>query len=144
MTKAWNSTLRQRKPLKAKKGLEHKLPLPTRKGRGFNSTLRPISDKQKVINKLWNEITDEKCYETDFICLWCGKKGQRHDRGRLDYLNGHHTRKPRYKHNKPEFCYPAHEFKCHQEIEDNNIDVEEYPNREIWLHSKEATDDRKD
>lgn len=124
MTKRWNSTLEQRTPLKAKK----------RHGR--NSTLRPVSDKQKAKNELWAKITEEKCYETGFICLWCGKPGQRNDRTRIDYLNGHHTRKPRRNHNKIEFCYPIHEFRCHQEIEDNNVDVELYPNREAWLRSK--------
>jgi len=136
MSKRWNSTLNRNKPLKAKKGLERRTPLKASKSRGYNSTLRPVGDKQAVKNDLWGRITDRKCKETGFICLWCGKAGQRHDRERLDYLNGHHARKPRYKHNKPKFCYPAHQFKCHQEIDDNNVDVERYPNREAWLNGQ--------
>ena len=117
--KAWNSTLTRHKGLKSHK------------------RLNPKSDKQREKDALWNGITEEKCYETGFICLWCRQPGQRNDNTRFDYLDGHHTRKPRYKHNKKRFCYPSHRAPCHGEIEDNNIDVEKYPSREAWLKSLE-------
>lgn len=120
MTKPWNSTLERRTPLKAKKRLQ------------------PVSDKQREKNALWNKITDEKCHETGFMCLWCGQPGQRNDPTHWDYLDGHHTRKPRYLHNEKQFCYPVHRAPCHSFIEDNNIDVEKYPNKEVWEVDNEA------
>jgi hypothetical protein len=98
--------------------------------------LNPKSDQQRERDRLWNEITAERCYEMGFICLWCGRPGQRNDPTRFDYLDGHHTKKPRRSHNEKKYCYPVHRAPCHGEIEDNNIDVEQYPNRENWLRSK--------
>lgn len=116
--------------------LERRTPLKARKGLERHARLNPKSDKQREKDAHWNEVTEEKCYETGFVCLWCGQPGQRNDNTRWDYLDGHHTTKRRFNIHTQEVCYPAHRAPCHGEIEDNSIDVNEYPDRENWLRSK--------
>lgn len=48
MVKRWNSTLEQRKPLKAKKGLERRITLKVRKRRGWNSSLKPVNERRQA------------------------------------------------------------------------------------------------
>lgn len=127
------TTLQRRTPLKAKRGLRPR------------KRINRISPMQAARNQLWNEITDERAIEEHHICQWCHQSGQRLYPQLLSYLDGHHTVKPRRSHNKPEYCYIVHRFQCHGEIEDNNIDVRVYHDREAWLKSKEAlneTDNR--
>lgn len=99
--------------------------------------LNPMSDKQREKNEHWNDITLEKCAETGFMCFWCGRPGQRNDNTRFDYLDGHHIIKRRHNIHTKKNCYPVHRTPCHGEIEDNNIDVRQYPNREAWLRSRD-------
>jgi len=107
------------------------------KGLTRQKRLNPKSDKQRAKDAHWNGVTAERCYEVGFMCLWCGQPGQRNDNTRFDYLDGHHTIKRRYNVHTKEVCYPVHRAPCHGEIDDNNIDVNEYPNREAWLRSRE-------
>ena len=132
-----NSTLKQKTPLQSRQGLKTHTRLKSNKELERHTRLNPKSDKQRAKDKLWNKNTEEKCYETGFICLWCHQPGQRNDNTRFDYLDGHHTRKPRYMHNKKRFCYPAHRAPCHGFIEDHNIDVELYPDKEAWERRKQ-------
>jgi len=114
------TTLKRKTRLKAHKGL-------TRRKR-----LAPVSDKQKTKNTLWDKITDERCYELGFMCQWCHRPGQRNDPSRFwDFLDGHHIEKRRYNIHTKKNCYIAHRL-CHDFIEDNSIDVREYPDKEAW------------
>lgn len=87
------------------------------------SRINPISPKQREKNKHWNGVTDERCRELNYLCQWCGKVGQRTDRERGDFLDGHHIAKRRYNIHTKENCYICHRAPCHRFIEDNNIDV---------------------
>ena len=107
------TALKRHTPLKAHKGLI------------------PISPKQKAKNELWNRTTDERAEEEHYRCQWCHKLGNRNPNS-FSYLNGHHKIKRRYNIHTKENCYVVHEFKCHGEIEDNNVDVRVYPDREAW------------
>jgi len=134
--KGFNSSLERKTPLKANNGLER------------HTGLNPKSDKQRAKDKHWNEVTDERCYETGFICLWCGRPGQRNDYTHFDYLDGHHIIKRRFNIHTTENCYPVHRAPCHGFIDDNNIDVREYPNKEVWEnrqnHEAPPDTDRRD
>ena len=99
--------------------LKRKTPLKAHKG------LNKVSDKQKVINKLWGEITDEVAEERGFICQWCGKPGQRTDPTTFDYLNGHHKIPRRYGIHTKKNCYIVHQVICHPMADRF---VKEYPN----------------
>jgi 5-methylcytosine-specific restriction endonuclease McrA len=114
-----------RTPLKRKAGLESRKPL------------KPMSKKQRTKNRLWKGIADGRAEEENFTCQWCHRRGQRTDPQRLDYLDGHHIIKRRYNIHMRENCYICHRFKCHGEIEDNNVDVGLFPNREAWIKGKE-------
>ena len=97
--------------------------------------IKPISDKQRVKNELWNRITNERCVKLDFRCEYCGKRGQRVNPEALDYLDGHHkvsrTRGGTYTEDN---CYICHRV-CHSYISDHNVVVssEDYPTRRLWL-----------
>jgi len=94
--------------------------------------LNPISPKRAAINELWREITDEKAEELDYICRWCHGFGQRDDsREIFTYLDGHHIEKRRYNIHTGKNCYIVHR-PCHGFIEDHNIDVKIYPDKEAW------------
>ena len=105
------------------------------KGLTRKKGLKPVSEKQKAKNELWSRITDMRAWEEGMICQWCGKEGARWP-GKPTLLDGHHIIKRRYNIHTKENCYICHRFPCHREIEDNNIDVRQYPNREAWLRSK--------
>jgi len=98
--------------------------------------LRKVSQKQAEKNRIWNEITDEVCEKSGYICFYCGKKGQRDnpDDPRT-YLDGHHIIKRRFNIHTKENCYPCHRAPCHREIEDKNIIVSigDYKTRELFL-----------
>jgi len=98
--------------------------------------IKPISDKQKEKNAHWKKVTDERCEELDYICQYCGRKGQRDNpNDPWTYLDGHHTVKRRYNIHTKEVCYPCHRLPCHSFIEDNNIEVAigDYKLRELFL-----------
>ena len=126
--------LKRKTPLKAKKGLERRIPLRARK------MINPLSDKQRAKNELWGEITDERVIEENHICQWCHQRGSRLFPRLHSHLDGHHiVKRSQGRIDTPENCYIVHRFKCHGEIDDNNVDVQQYPNREVWLKNKEAT-----
>ena len=87
--------------------------------------IKPISDKQREINRLWNKITDEVCEELDYKCQWCGWTGQRFYPSELSYLDGHHIIKRRFGNHEKSNCFICHR-KCHQHIHSKGIDVREY------------------
>lgn len=95
--------------------------------------LRKVSTKQAIKNKLWNKITNEVCFELDYICQYCGKHGQRLNPSGWDYLDGHHIIKRRFNIHTKENCYPVHRVPCHREIEDKNIQVQigDYKDKEL-------------
>ena len=118
--------LKRRVGLKTRKRLERRTPLKASKG------LAPVSEKQRAKNILWNKITDERAAEEYFICQWCHKQGQRLYPDRFwDWLDGHHIVKRRHNNHTRENCYIAHRL-CHNFIEDNNIDVSLYRNKQEW------------
>jgi 5-methylcytosine-specific restriction endonuclease McrA len=85
--------------------------------------IKPISDKQAIKNKLWNEITNRVCFELGNICQYCGKRGQRLDPEVWDYLVGHHmVSRARGGDYAKENCYICHKI-CHSTITDKNIQV---------------------
>jgi 5-methylcytosine-specific restriction endonuclease McrA len=88
-----------------------------------------VSKKQAVKNASWRKVTDEKAASLDYICQWCGHPGQRVSPKLLGYLDGHHIIKRRFNIHTPENCYIAHRLSCHRFIEDNNINVTEYPDK---------------
>lgn len=104
------------------------------KGLTRKKGLKPVSEKQKAKNENWNRTTDEKAAELNHICQWCNFRGQRRTPTSFpySYLDGHHIIKRRYNVHTKENCYICHRYPCHREIEDNNIDVTKYPNREAW------------
>ena len=69
------------------------------------SRIKPISDKQKEINKLWNGITDERCLDENFICQWSGEWGHRGDPEDPNYLDGHHIIPRRFNVHTKKNCY---------------------------------------
>lgn len=95
--------------------------------------LRKVSSKQKEKNRIWNEITNERCRELNMVCQYCGKRGQRDEPNRWGYLDGHHIIKRRFNVHNRENCYPCHRH-CHEEIERKNIQVSigDYKNREYF------------
>lgn len=99
------------------------------------SRIKPVSDKQKVKNALWNKITDDVCEELGYICQYCGGMGQRnHPDDPWTYLDGHHMVKRRYNISTKEVCYPVHRLPCHEEIGRKNIQVTigDYKTREYF------------
>lgn len=97
--------------------------------------INKVSEKQKRRNKEWADITDRVCEELQYICQYCGKKGQRSNSWRFDYLDGHHILlKSRGGIDAKENCYIAHRL-CHQYIHGHNVIVSlgDYKNRELWL-----------
>lgn len=88
-----------------------------------HTRLNPLSDKQREKNRIWREITLLKWAELGRKCQWCGEYVREPD--------GHHIIKRRYNIHTKENCYVCHRF-CHSFIEDNNIDVGEYLNKEVW------------
>ena len=94
--------------------------------------LNPVSRKQREKNAEWRRITDEMCRENQYICRWCGYKGQRIVPDRLDWLTGHHiVSRARGGIYTRENCFLVHQS-CHQTITDHNIDVRIYHNKEEW------------
>lgn len=87
-------------------------------------------------NAHWDKITEERAEEECYICQWCHHIGQRLSPDIPAYLDGHHIIKRRYNIHTKDNCYIVHRFRCHGEIEDNNVDVRIFPNREAWLKSK--------
>lgn len=81
------------------------------------SRIKPISDKQREKNAEWRSVTDEKARELDYICQWCGKKGQRIDPEAWDYLDGHHIIPRRYNIHTKKNCYIVHRVQCHPEAD---------------------------
>lgn len=79
--------------------------------------LRKVSDKQRIKNKLWADITDEKAKELNYICEYCGKKGQRVFSEGWDYLDGHHKIKRRFNVHTKENCQIVHRINCHTEVD---------------------------
>lgn len=97
--------------------------------------IKPISDKQKIKNALWNKITNGRCEKLGYICEYCGKRGQRINSEALDWLDGHHIqRRSRGRIDTEENCYICHRV-CHSYIEDHNIIVSQgdYWKRKYWL-----------
>lgn len=86
--------------------------------------LNPVSDRQKLINALWREITDQKAKDLNNICQWCHLPGRRD--APFNKLIGHHIIKRRYQLNTYENCFVCHRL-CHNFIEINNIDVAKHP-----------------
>ena len=127
-----NSTLEQKTPLRSRKGLRTNTRLKSNKGFERHTRLNPKSDRQRAKDAHWNRITNERCYELGFMCLWCHQPGQRDDNTRFDYLDGHHKTKRRHNIHTKKNCYIAHQVICHRFIEDNNVDVNEYPDKEAW------------
>ena len=120
--------------------LKRRTPLKTHKPLRAYKKINRISPKQRVLNRLWNKITTRRCLEEQYICQWCHYAGHRFDPESIGYLDGHHIiKRSRGRIDTPRNCYIVHRFKCHGEIEDNNVDVRIYPDREAWLKSKEAT-----
>ena len=96
--------------------------------------LRKVSKKQQEKNKLWNEITNQKCKELDYRCQWCGRYGVRVGDNAFMLLAGHHIRnRSQGGSYDKENCYVCHWLPCHLEIRDNNVDVNKYPDRLSWL-----------
>jgi hypothetical protein len=93
-------------------------------------SLNKISPKQRVINAEWKTITDQKAHDLNNTCQWCGKIGSRTDS--FNPLDGHHIQKRRYHNDSPENCYVCHRVSCHRFIEDNNIDVRDFPDKYIY------------
>jgi hypothetical protein len=91
--------------------------------------IKPISKKQKLINENWAKITDQKFEETGRICLWCEKPGERNGN---NPIHGHHIKRRNGHNNTLDNCYPCHDFVCHTEITDKNIDVTVYKNKKEW------------
>lgn len=100
--------------------------------KSYNSTLRGKSDKQKDKDAHWNKITDEVCEELDYICQYCGWKGQRYYPDELSYLDGHHIIKRRFNIHTKENCYPVHR-KCHAEADKVVVSIGDYKTRELFL-----------
>lgn len=100
-----------------------------------HTRIKPISDKQKEKNRIWNKITNEVYEELGYICQYCGKKGQRYYPDERSYLDGHHIIKRRFNIHTKENCYLCHRLPCHREIEDKNIKVSigDYKTRELFL-----------
>lgn len=97
------------------------------------SGIKPISDKQKVKNAHWNKITDEVCQELNYICQYCGKRGQRSNSWQWDYLDGHHIIKRRFNIHTKENCYPVHRAPCHAEADKIQVSIGDYKLRELFL-----------
>ena len=98
--------------------------------------LNPISQKQKDKNAEWKRITDEMCQENQYICRWCGYKGQRTVPERLDWLTGHHiVSRARGGIYTRENCFLVCQS-CHQFIHDKNVDVSVYKNKGEWLERR--------
>ena len=112
-----------RTALKRKTPLKSSTPLKARK------RLNPISDRQRERNAKWKKITDQKALNLNHICQWCGKLGRRDDP--FNPLEGHHIIKRSYRIDTWENCYLCHRL-CHSFIEDNSIDVREFPNKKAW------------
>ena len=96
------------------------------------SPIKPVSDKQMERNRIWKEVSDERAYELNMRCEWCGRYGSRVLDDPWLHLDGHHIIKRRYRDDTKENCYICHRLPCHREIEDNNINVREYPNKGAW------------
>ena len=96
--------------------------------------INPISEKQKVKNAHWSKVTDEVCLELDFICQYCGKKGQRSNpNDSWTYLNGHHIIKRRFNIHTKEICYPVHQLPCHPKADKIKVSIGDYKTRELFF-----------
>jgi hypothetical protein len=113
--------------------LKRKTPLKSYTPLKSKTRIKMVSKKQAVKNASWRKTTDEKAESLNHTCQWCGQTGQRISPELPGYLDGHHTIKRRFNVHTPDVCYIVHRLPCHREIEDNNIDVRVYPNREFWL-----------
>jgi len=82
-----------------------------------HTRIKPISAKQAVKNAHWKKITDERAKEEDYVCQWCGKRGQRTDMEGWDYLDGHHIIPRRYNIHTKENCYIVHRVRCHEQAD---------------------------
>lgn len=118
---------KQRKQIGSRNGLKIYSRLKT------NAKIKPITEKQKKINATWKEVTDQRAKDVNFICEWCGKPGKR-DAG-FNCLTGHHILKRRYNDHNYSNCFCCH-LLCHQEIENNAIDVRVIHNLHEWQNSK--------
>lgn len=92
--------------------------------------LKKTSKKQADKQSLWNEKVEAKILQDGYYCQWCGKDGHRRNKDDMFYLGGHHPIKRRFNvEQEPFICHNI----CHLFIEDHNIDVIKYPNKEVWL-----------
>jgi len=85
-----------------------------------NSTIKPISAKQRAKNRSWKAVTDDRTKRLDWLCEWCGTSGAR--TSSWDPLDGHHIEKRRNNNHFESNCFVCHRL-CHRYIEDNNIKV---------------------
>ena len=94
------------------------------------SYIKKRSLKKIDRDRIWNEITDQKCAEEGYYCQWCGKSGHRRDKEDWNWLDGHHIIPRRFNIHTKDNCYIVHRAPCHGEVD--KIDLEKYPNHEVW------------
>jgi hypothetical protein len=122
---------KSRKVLGQRNGLKIYARLQTKTKLKTETPLKFKSEKQKELDDLWSEITDQKIKITGNRCEWCGRLGQR--TGTANFLSGHHIIKRSHgRIDTLENCFVAHWISCHQFIEQNGIDVRKYKNKTEW------------
>lgn len=126
-----NLNRKPRQQIGSQNGLRIFKKLTTKSTLKTQKSLEKVSKKQKVKNKNWKQVTDERCIEENYICQWCLKIGKRD--GGWDCLTGHHILPRRHNVHTKANCYVAHEL-CHGEITDNSIDVLKYPTKLVWVN----------
>ena len=95
--------------------------------------IKAKSDKQRAKDRHWKETTDIKANALGFKCQWCGGLGVRiWNENPWEYLSGHHILPRRFNIHTYDNCYICHELPCHNLIENNNVDVRVYPNKNAW------------
>jgi hypothetical protein len=93
--------------------------------------IKQMSDKQKVKTAKWNELTDIKAEQENYICEWCQRIGSREKDSPI-YLDGHHIERRNAGNFIMSNLYVVHRYNCHRFITDNNVKCYEFANAIEW------------
>jgi hypothetical protein len=133
-----NLNKKPRKQIGIRNGLKIFSKLQVKKIPKNKTQIKQVSERQKIINREWSKVVQQKCKDLNYICQWCGKEGLPSKSGiHRNCLTGHHIIKRRFGIHTYENAFICH-WRCHDFIETHNIKVEIYPTKSAWENKEKG------